>query len=311
MIRFVVLLLCSFGLLFLGSPAEGGWLDDKLKDVAEKVADKAIDEAVDEASEEDEEAESQGEQDEQDDPDAVDEDYEGDTYMGEEEFNVQDDEYFDEPGAYSGQTGLAAKCSRYDRIKIKSEDKDKNKELSIRDNLHFTAELKVEDLTGESADGTSVVYIDGARLRFDMNSGGSTQMSLIVLGTKIGDKTYSLYHTEHMYAESTLDEDSIGMWAVTSDEEPCEGYRNATKVGTETLAGRRAMKWSCTDADPTGSAPDVLIWRDEKLNVFLATEDACHRSTLVRFAEGSPDSKLFSVPEGYRELKMPAGMGKP
>lgn len=304
MARLTAIFLCLFGMLLAGAPVQAGWLKDKLKDVVEEVADEAIDEAADEAFEEDGDVVSPDEEEEENYPYPPDEEFEGDTYMGEEEFNLPEDEYFDGYDMYGESGGTANECGGYD-----SGDDDTG--LSIREDLHFTARMKAEDLTGETAEGTMVWYIDGTKMRFDMSSGDATNFSVIALGTKPGDKMYSLYHTDRMYAASTLDDESRGMWVVIRETEPCEGYRNATRIGTETLAGRLAVKWSCKDAEPEGSAPDMNIWRDEKLDVLVAAEDACHRSTLLSLDEGRPDASLFSVPEGYRELKIPTPASKP
>lgn len=320
MARFAAILLCLLGLLWAASPVQAGWLKDKLKDVVEDVADKAIDEAADEAYEEGKEAMSQDEEGEEADFAGDDEDFDDESYMDEEEFDAGDDGYYtDEDQYFDGadmdgdSSPLARQCDKYGVTYGLDEDEDDDGDaaLVIRDNLHFTVKAKLEDLTGRSAVATTSIYVDGTRLRYDISDGERTGLSMVALGPNPGDKIYSLYHTEKMYAVTPVTEDDKGIWVMTSKMEPCAGYRKASKLGTESMAGRRVMKWSCQDAEPADSVPDVFLWVDEELGVVVATEDLCHRTTLLSLTEGRPDSSLFEVPADYRELEIPAFPGKP
>ena len=318
MARFAAILLCLFGLLCAASPVQAGWLKDKLKDVVEDVADKAIDEAADEAYEEGKEAMSQDEEGEEADFAGDDEDFDDESYMDEEEYDARDEGYYTDENQYfdgsdmdGERSPLARQCDKYGGTYGLDEDEEGvGDALVIRDNLHFTARAKVEDLTGESPGATTSIYIDGTRLRFDMG-GDRIGLSIVSLGFEPGDKIYSLYHSEKMYAVTTVTEDDKGMWALMSDMQPCAGYRKASKLGTESMGGRDVVKWSCQDAQPAGSEPDMFIWFDEDLEVLVATEDICHRTTLLSLTEGRPDSSLFQVPADYRELEIPMPAGKP
>ncbi len=319
MARFAAILLCLFGLLFAGSPVHAGWLKDKLKDVVEEVADKAVDEAADEAYEEGKQAMSKDEEGEQPDSAGDDEDFDDETYVDEEEFDDRDDgyygdedQYFDGPDMDGDSSPLARQCDKYGvTYGLGEDEEDGDEALVIRDNLHFTVKAKLEDLTGRSAVATTSIYVDGTRLRYDINDGDRIGISMVALGPKPGDKIYSLYHSEKMYAVTPVTEDDKGIWVMTSKMEPCEGYREASKLGTESMAGRRVVKWSCKNAEPEGSGPDTFFWVDEELDVVVATEDVCHRTTLLSLTEGRPDSSLFEVPGDYRELKIPTLSGKP
>lgn len=319
MARFAAFLLCLFSLLFAGSPVQAGWLKDKLKDVVEDVADKAIDEAADEAYEEGKEAMGKDEEAEEADAAGEYEDFDDESYMDDEEFDARDDgyyadeeEYFDGPDMNGERSQLARQCDKYGRTFGPGEDdEDGDESLVIRDNLHFSLKAKFEDLTGESPAATTSFYVDGTRLRYDISDGDRIGMSMVALGPEPGEKIYSLYHSEKMYAVTPVTEDDRGIWGMTGKMEPCEGFREASKLGAESMGGRDVVKWSCQDAEPAGSAPDMLLWVDEDLDVIVATEDICHRTTLLSLTEGRPDSSLFEVPADYRELKIPMPTGKP
>ncbi|MCJ7556934.1 MAG: DUF4412 domain-containing protein [Gammaproteobacteria bacterium] len=291
MIRFAVILVVSLGLFCTGVPANAGWLTDKLKEAGKEIADEAIDDAVDEAYEEGKETVSQDEDEDN---------YEADD---EDEFS-EDEVYGDNMGDMDESRHSLDECGEV--VQYQPGKKDKKAALRVRHDLHFTAESTVEDPTGESPDGTSIVYIDGTKLRMDLKSGDSTDFSLIVMGAKPEDKFYSLYHSEKMYAVSTLEDSSSEIWESYSDAgEPCEGYRTANKMGSESIAGRRTVKWSCADAEPPGSAVDMQIWIDNELRIPMKFESACSRFVTTRLDVGRPDQKVFSLPKGYRELVMP------
>lgn len=290
MFRFSVILVVSLGLFCAGAPANASWLTDKLNQAGKEIADEAIDDAADKAYEDGKDAVSQDEEDEED------------IYLDDDE-----DEYFEDE-AYGGDMdqgpGSLNECES--AVQYQPGKKEKKAALRVRNDLHFTKESNIEDPTGESPDGTATVYVDGTRLRMDLRSGDTTDYSLIVMGTKPEDKFYSLYHGQRMYAVSSLEDSNSEIWDSFSDaSQPCEGYRTADKMGTESIAGRRATKWSCADAEPPGSEVDMQIWIDDELRIPLKVESACGGYVTTRLEVGRPDQKVFSLPDGYRELPMP------
>lgn len=300
MIRFTVLLMVSLGLYCAGAPANAGWLTDKLKEAGKDIADEAIDDAADKAYEDGKDAVSQGEDEEEEDDIYLADDEEEDSYQADDEFSA-DDAYVGDMDRGPGSLNECDSAAQYQPGKD-----DKKAALRVRNDLHFTKESNIEDPTGESPDGTATVYVDGTRMRMDLKSGDTTDYSLIVMGTKPEDKFYSLYHGQRMYAISSLEDSNSEIWDSFSDaSQPCEGYRTADKIGTESIAGRRATKWSCADAEPPGSEVDMQIWIDDELRIPLKVESACGGYVTTRLEVGRPDQKVFSLPDGYRELAMP------
>lgn len=293
MARLTVTLMVVLGLLLASPPGKAGWLEDKLKEVAEEVTEDAIDDAVDDANNEEQEAD----QEMADEEGMVEDEMNDEGDVGEDEYELYD-EYMN-PGQPSG--GMS-KCERYGQNRFGEEDKAEER-VTPRDNLYFTSETKYESLEGESESGTMIMHLDGSRMRMDMRSGEQTNFSVIVLGQKPEDKTISLYHTENMYAVSTLgDADNGDVWSISGVFDPCEGYGGVRK-DSATIAGRSAVKWSCSNPKSANVVPESTFWMDKKLEVPLAWEDECNRSELIRFIEGRPDKALFEIPEGYRELK--------
>lgn len=300
MTRFALMGAVALVLLFSANPADAGWLKDKLKEAGEKIAGKAVDDAADEAYEEGKEAMSKDGQEQSSDETAGSDGQESPDEQVDEEDQYADEEYDEEEfaseAAFSDGAGQRERPQRkQEPFKPRSTDH------------HFVADMVMTgpDTPEEMPDGmTSRLVVDGERLRFDLNTPGGGS-SIIQLGVNIGDKAYMVYHGMKQYMESKIDPDNA-MGMMDESNNPCEEDPNARKLGSDEVAGRAAVKWSCAWEDDDGESGSGIVWIDKEYGFPLGWDDAQsgNKWMVTSFRETRSDDSLFRPPADYKVMQV-------
>ncbi|KPJ97511.1 MAG: hypothetical protein AMJ60_11000 [Desulfobacterales bacterium SG8_35] len=285
----MALIFCSY------SPADAGWLGDKLKQAAENVGDKLIDDASDSAyegakdavsPENDEDSEAAGRYDSE----------------GSEEYEQQDDD-----SAEYGAEYELEKMGQPSWVESGYEQKPRKRKKTgpPRTDLHLTADMIISDPASSPEPFKGKMYLDGARSRSEFVYPGGNNVGVIVTGIDPADKVYILMHSEKKYMETTVEKQDDAPLSFESSK-PCEGFRKAEDLGRTKLNGRSVAKWRCSEPeDPEmyeEAEGDLLVWIDDKLKIPVRFEEGKGHWELLNIREGKPSGDLFKIPAGYEKL---------
>lgn len=95
--------------------------------------------------------------------------------------------------------------------------------------------------------------------------------------------------------------DACPQWKKTSEQAgPNKNWGNCTKVGSDSLSGRSAVKYEGVSARGEKS----YVWVDTKLHCVVKTEGAEGSIELRNIQEGPQPANLFEVPAGYTKFDM-------
>ncbi len=283
MIRKGVLLL-----LFLGvsGPSFGGWLSDAVSGAVKKVGEKAIEETTGGA-------------------------YEGLKRKAGETIESSPDTSSKMKNQVAPAPDTSAKneasippSPRF-TSEIASIPKKKKVSASTVNFPHFSARLLSYD-PEEEEETVTRMYAGGSRMRMEPVSGGEDQgISIIDFA---GEMLYMLSTEEKTYLEFPYgDEDENQMdYGFLVGKNPCTEYRVSKKEGSETLHGRRTVKWVCSEPEDEFEAETTTIWMDQELNLPLRTEDSDgFISEISEIKTESQPAHLFEIPAGYEKVSMP------
>lgn len=159
--------------------------------------------------------------------------------------------------------------------------------------------------SGEGKKHWGPVFVDRDGFRVNVKSDGQNIASLIRWDESVA---YTMMVDQRMYIKVPIEE--IGMDAY--EARPCVNYKNARKLGTETINGRITEKWRCTvelntaqDEPPT----DTTVWYDPKLAFEIKTiSDNGSEFEIREITIGRQDTTLFKIPAGFQEFDMSAMM---
>ncbi len=170
----------------------------------------------------------------------------------------------------------------------------------------LSADFLIKD-PDNSFGGTTAgrLYLDDSGMRVENKIGNEVEVTiydfarnmLIVLDTET--KSYS---------ESALLDDDLGMmeWLFAKEGGPCgeneDQHLKTTKLGIETLNGRKVQKWRCAYAGGEGGPMTWTIWDDPSLLIFLRVEvDSGPVFALSNLVVAPQPAALFRPPVGYRK----------
>jgi hypothetical protein len=152
-----------------------------------------------------------------------------------------------------------------------------------------------------------LMYVDGPGFRMETQQDGQR---VAVLAYWDQQTTYTLMLDQKMYME--IPAEQTGSTAADFDGNPCDGYENAKKTGSETVNGRATEKWRCTgELEPVPGEPaaDSTSWFDPNL-AFPVREvkDNGDVFELRDIKVARQDASLFEIPAGYKKLDINAMM---
>lgn len=173
----------------------------------------------------------------------------------------------------------------------------------VRSDLQFTADTEMIDADDPANLGKGKMYVDGARVRHDMNTSDG-RISTIITGAKPDDNIYMLMHEQKSYMTSPVGDAEDDLWgALRGADNPCEGYRKSKNLGQKTVNGRKTVQWSCSDPEDQDDPASNTLWIDGKLHIPVKMEDGDGGSyELKNIKEGKPAADKFKIPAGYREI---------
>jgi hypothetical protein len=172
----------------------------------------------------------------------------------------------------------------------------------------------------QSNDRMKKVYAGKDKLRIEL--GGRSEASdpmgsvaLIVDETQ--NRSMALLTDRHMYMEAPpmmtkpvilhlwrVEDvnDACPQWKKVSDETTRgkSNWGSCTKIGSDTVNGRSAVKYQGTSTDGKTS----YVWVDTKLHCVVKTEESTGGLELRNIQEGPQPSSLFEIPAGYTKFDM-------
>ena len=139
------------------------------------------------------------------------------------------------------------------------------------------------ETTAAGQKSATKMFVDGDKIRTDMDAGGM-QMSSIIRKDK--KKCYSLMHAQKMVMESDLQEPPAA--PAQAGEQP-----KWEKVGSATVNGVACIEYKVV----TSGQEMHYFLNSDKYLVRLSSKDMT--MDYKNFKAGAPDAALFEVPAGY------------
>lgn len=167
---------------------------------------------------------------------------------------------------------------------------------------HYSADLAIT--TKEGMEIQSKTYIDGDKMRSDVNLHG---MAMSIIVRKDTKKIYQIMDAQKMVMESDYNPDKFAGGRTAASFGP-EGKFDL--IGPDTLNGVACTKYKVT-SDKTQQV--FFFWLDtaRKVPVEMAAPDGSLVVKWNNFAAGPQDPALFEPPAGYTVIgagDMPGGM---
>lgn len=167
----------------------------------------------------------------------------------------------------------------------------------------FTADYVATEGRRQVSSGSYAVSPTGTR----MESGPSESEPHITIINYAKGVMWMVMVNEGMYMELPLDE---GDWAsdmdnVTVTGSSCPATDTETRLGQETLNGRRVVKIRCQE--PSGEV--MTMWIDERLQWPIRAEAGGTVFELSNINETRVPDSRFEVPAGYTKFQMPGMPG--
>jgi len=164
--------------------------------------------------------------------------------------------------------------------------------------------------------GIRKLYAGKDKVRFDM-AGGNAAMGPTVAILDEAQHKYTVLMTErHMYMDAppmmvkplitqfwhVQDvNDACPQWKKTAEQAGTDkNWGSCTKVGSDTLNGRSAVKYEGVSS----KGEKGYVWVDTKLHCVVKTDGANGGFELRNIQEGSQPASLFDIPSGYTKMDM-------
>lgn len=181
----------------------------------------------------------------------------------------------------------------------------KSSTRKVRTDLHFSGDTEMADPKSMPEPMTGKMFVDGARMRWDMNTSQGS-MSTIITGSDPGDKIFTLMHGQKMYMSTSVGQSDEDYWeTVEQGENPCEGYQNSDKQGSTKLNGRKVVHWECSSPENRDMPESLSLWIDKRLGIPIRTNSSDGtRWELKNVSESRPDAKTFEIPSGYKAFSL-------
>lgn len=174
------------------------------------------------------------------------------------------------------------------------------------------------DVVSQRSDnvGMKKVYATRNKLRFEMQ-GENPRMGPSAIVFDDTKHTYTIIMAErHMYMDAPMTitkrllthfwrvddpNDACPEWKKTAEEAGSdEDWGSCTKIGSDTLNGRDAVKYEGVSKKGEKSH----IWVDSKLRCVVKTDEGAGGFELRNIQEGSQPASLFEIPSGYTKFDM-------
>jgi hypothetical protein len=166
----------------------------------------------------------------------------------------------------------------------------------------FTADfIATED--GETVSGGKY-FAAPEGIRMEGVTGGEPYVMIINFPKRA---TYHLMAKERMYIEMSIDPEETtattdDLFSGMSFGEACPDMGGkGTRLGRETLHGRKVEKWRCQNLD----GDEVTVWHDTKLKMAIRAEDPDGIFEMSNIKEGPLSPQLFQPPADYTKFEMP------
>ncbi len=174
-----------------------------------------------------------------------------------------------------------------------------------RPSTSFTADYVATEGRRQVSSGSYAVSPTGTRME---NSPSESERHITIINYAKG-VLWMVMVNEGMYMELPLDE---GDWAsdienVTVTGSSCPATATESRLGQETLNGRRVAKIRCQE--PDGEV--MTMWIDERLQWPVRTESDGTVFELSNINETRVPDSRFEVPAGYTKFQMPGMPGMP
>lgn len=183
----------------------------------------------------------------------------------------------------------------------------------------------VVDLKGSNLN-LNKIYVGKDKVRVNANESGNAMGPGAIIIDEAQKIHIGLIPQQHMYMEIPMTmypralrlfhvsdvNDACPQWKAAIEEMKGNKYGTCTKLGSDSLNGRSAVKYQGTSTDGKTS----YIWVDTKLHCVVKTEDANSSMELRNIKEGAQPASLFEIPSDYTKFDMGSMMqrgqyGKP
>ena len=181
------------------------------------------------------------------------------------------------------------------------------------------------DVVSQKSDnmGMKRIYATRDKLRLDMQ-GANAQMGPSAIVFDDAKHTYTVIMAQRrMYMDAPVTmvkpilahfwrvddpNDACPEWKKTAEEAGTyQNWGSCTKVGGDTLNGRRTVKYEGV----SNRGEKSHIWVDSKLRCVVKTDEGAGGFELRNIQEGSQPSSLFEIPAGYTKFDMGSMMQQP
>lgn len=189
--------------------------------------------------------------------------------------------------------------------------------LPILANVALAQDFSADVVSRDSdSSGMKKVYVTRNKARFELQ-GDNPQMGPSAIVFDDTKHSYTIIMAErHMYMDAPMTitkrllthfwrvddpNDACPEWKKTAEEAGSdEDWGSCTKIGSDTLNGRDAVKYEGVSKKGEKSH----IWVDSKLRCVVKTDEGAGGFELRNIQEGSQPASLFEIPSGYTKFDM-------
>jgi len=175
----------------------------------------------------------------------------------------------------------------------------------------FSADIA--DLKGSNLN-LKTIHVGKDKVRVDAESEGNSMGPGAFIIDEAQNKHIGLLPQQHMYMEIPMTmypralrlfhvsdvNDACPQWKAAIQEMKDNKFGTCTKMGSDSLNGRSAVKYQGTSTDGKTSN----IWVDTKLHCVVKMEDANSSMEMRNIKEGPQPASLFEIPSDYTKFDM-------
>jgi hypothetical protein len=192
--------------------------------------------------------------------------------------------------------------------------------LGLAGTLALAQEFSADVVNQKSGGmGMTKIYAGKDKLRLEMGTMDQTFGPVALILDEVQRKPVALMTERHMYmdyppmlAGPVISQfwrvadvnDACPQWKKVSEQVKSSKFGTCTKIGSDGVNGRSAVKYKGVSTDgKTG-----YVWVDTKLHCVVKLEDASGNMELRNIHEGAQPASLFEIPAGYTKFDMGAMM---
>lgn len=184
--------------------------------------------------------------------------------------------------------------------------------------LAFTQDFSADVVSNKQGNqAPSKLYSTKDRARWELQGQDARMGPSAVIVDQAQGKFFILMTQRHMYMDSMPGmaksplitefwhvhdvDDACTEWKKTAEQwKTDKNWGSCTKVGSDTVNGRSAVKYEGTSTSGSKS----YYWVDTKLKCVIKTDSGSGSFELRNIQEGSQPASLFEVPSGYTKFDM-------